>query len=287
MTFRSFIPKMEKRKTLRLKISPFSLKDTLECGQFFRYTKVADTYHVQCYDRIFVLWQEGDILYGEGVEEPFLSHFIRLEDDFDSILKEMDRDPIIHQAIQKYRGLRLLRQDPWECLFSFLCSSAKRVDHIRCMIESLCRCSGRRIRIGNNIGYGYPEPLCMKPSHSLEEIRAGFRISYLLNANQCMDRNQLLRLKRLPYHEARQELMRLSGIGKKIANCILLYSLDFLEAFPMDTWMKKGLQRVYFGGKKATEKAVEEFAVSHFGSHAGYAQLYLYHFWRQNPSTLK
>ena len=277
---------MEKRKTLRLKISPFSLKDTLECGQFFRYAKLADTYHVQCYDRIFALRQKGDILYGEGVGEPFLRHFFRLDDDLGSILEEIDRDPAIHRAIQKYPGLRLIRQDPWECLFSFLCSSAKRVDHIRCMIESLCRHSGRRIRIGNTISYGFPGPLCMEPSRSLEEIRAGFRTSYLLDANRCMNRDRLLCLKRLPYLEARRELMRLPGVGKKIADCVLLYSLDFVEAFPMDTWMKKGLRRVYFGGKKATERAAEAFAAGHFGPHAGYAQLYLYHFWRQNPSAL-
>jgi len=278
--------KMEKRKTLQLKIHPFSLKDTLESGQFFRFTKVSDSYLVQCYDRMFVLWQKGDTLFSDGVEESFIRRLFRLEDDFDSILGEIDRDSIIRQAIQKYLGMRLIRQDPWECLFSFLCSSAKRVDHIRCMIESLCRCSGRKIRFGNNITYGFPEPLSIKTSHSLGRIGAGFRTSYLADANQCIDRKQLLNLKKLPYREARQELMRLSGVGGKIADCILLYSLDFLEAFPIDTWMRKGLQRVYFHGKKATEKEMEEFAANHFGPYAGYAQLYLYHYWRQNLQSI-
>jgi N-glycosylase/DNA lyase len=77
--------------------------------------------------------------------------------------------------------------------------------------------------------------------------------------------------------------MNLSGVGKKIADCILLYSLDFLEAFPMDTWIKKGLQKDYFDGKRVGEKELEEFVSKHFGRYGGYAQLYLYHFWR-NPS---
>ena len=199
-------PEMEKGKTLQLKIPSFSLKETLECGQFFRFTKVLDSYLVQSYDRMFVLRQEGDILFSDGVEESFIRKMFRLEDDFDSILREIDRDPIIHQAIQKYRGMRLIRQDPWECLFSFLCSSAKRVDHIRCMIESLCRCSGRKIQFGNNISYGFPEPLSHSNLSSLGGIGAGFRTSYLANANQCIDREKLLHLKELPYHEARQEL---------------------------------------------------------------------------------
>ena len=265
---------------LRLKITPFSLKDTLECGQFFRYTQVADTYHVQSGDRIFLLWQKEETLFFEGIEEDFIRSFFRLDEDMESILKEIDRDPTLHQAIEKYRGMRLIRQDPWECLLSFLCSSAKAIVHIRCMIESLCRFSGKKIFSGNTISYGFPEPRCIQNSLQLREVRAGFRTSYLVKANQCIDREQLLHLKNLSYREARQTLMELSGVGKKIADCTLLYSLDFLEAFPIDTWMKRGLQQAYFGGKRVTEKAMEAFVSEHFGRYAGYAQLYLFHFWR-------
>jgi N-glycosylase/DNA lyase len=77
--------------------------------------------------------------------------------------------------------------------------------------------------------------------------------------------------------------MNLSGVGKKVADCVLLYSLDFLEAFPMDTWIKKGLQRDYLNGKRVGEKALESFLSDHFGPYAGYAQLYLYHYWRNQP----
>jgi len=98
-----------------------------------------------------------------------------------------------------------------------------------------------------------------------------------------MDRSQLLSLRSLSYKEAREQLMSLSGVGKKVADCTLLYSLDFLEAFPMDTWIKKGLQKIYFKREKPGEKVMEEFASNHFGPYAGYAQLYLYHFWRHFP----
>lgn len=271
--------------TQPLKLHPFSLKDTLECGQFFRYTKAMDTYLVQSSNRIFFLRQKGDRLFFEGVEEDFIRRFFRLDEDFDSIVNEIDLDPVMHRAIETYRGMRLIRQDPWECLLSFLCSSAKAIAHIRSIIESLCRYSGRKVHFGNTLGYGFPEPRCIRDSLQLEEVRAGFRASYLVKVNECIDRSQLLRLKELPYKEARQTLMRLSGVGKKIADCTLLYSLDFLEAFPIDTWMKKGLQKVYFGGKRVGEKAMEEFVASHFGPYAGYAQLYLFHFWRHHPPS--
>jgi N-glycosylase/DNA lyase len=117
----------------------------------------------------------------------------------------------------------------------------------------------------------------------LESVKAGFRTNYLVNASRCIDRDQLLSLKGFPYKEARRQLMSLSGVGKKVADCTLLYSLDFLEAFPMDTWIKRGLQKVYFEGKKVGENTMEEFVSNHFGPYAGYAQLYLFHFWRNDP----
>ncbi len=269
--------------TGRLRIHPFSLRDTLECGQFFRTTKVLDTYIVQSSDRIFSLWQKGDILFYEGIEESFLVDFFRLGEDFESILKMIDRDAVIHQAIQAYRGMRLIRQDPWECLISFLCSSAKAISHIRCIIELLCRSSGKKIFWQNHSGYGFPEPQSIETSVQIESVNAGFRTAYLVKAIRSVDRAQLFELKNRPYPEARKKLMNLSGVGKKVADCVLLYSLDFLEAFPIDTWIKKGLQHAYFGGKRMGEKETEKFVASHFGPFAGYAQLYLFHYWRNHP----
>ncbi len=268
--------------TSRLRIPCFSLQPTLECGQFFRFTKILDTYIVQSSDKIFSLRQRGKDLFYEGVEESFLIQFFRLDEDLDLIYREIDRDPVIHLAIEAYRGLRMIRQDPWECLISFLCSSAKAIPHIRSMIEVLCKSSGRKVSWGNTIGYRFPEPHCIETPLQLEPVRAGFRTKYLLKASQCTDRSRLLSLRSLPYKEARDQLMRLPGVGQKVADCTLLYSLDFLEAFPMDTWIKKGLKKVYFKGRKAGEKAMEEFVSDHFGRFAGYAQLYLFHFWRHS-----
>jgi N-glycosylase/DNA lyase len=271
----------------RLRTHPFSLSDTLECGQFFRFTKVMDTYIVQSSNRIFSLYQKGDFLFYEGVEESFLVDFFRMDEELDSILKEIDRDPIIHRAIERYRGLRLIRQDPWECLISFLCSSAKAIPQIRLMIEAICKSGGKKVLYGNYMGYGFPEPHCLGNPLRLESVRAGFRKAYLVKANQCIDRNQLLVLKDLSCRDARKRLMTLSGVGKKVADCTLLYSLDFLEAFPIDTWIKKGLQKVYFGGRTVGEKEMEQFVSNHFGPYAGYAQLYLYHFWRNYPEAIQ
>jgi N-glycosylase/DNA lyase len=148
------------------------------------------------------------------------------------------------------------------------------------MIEGLCRSSGKPIAWRNHRGYGFPEPNGIETPLQLESVQAGFRTHYLYKANRCIDRSKLLDLKNLPYGEARKTLMTLSGVGKKVADCILLYSLDFLEAFPMDTWIKRGLRRDYFKGKDVGEKTLESFLFDHFGLYGGYAQLYLYHYWR-------
>lgn len=268
-----------------LQVRSFSLRETLECGQFFRFTHFQGTYLIQSSGRIFTVWQKGDSLHYEGVEQRFLVHFFRLDENLDEILQEIDRDPTIHQAIDRHRGLRLIRQDPWECLISYLCSSAKSISHIRSIVECLCKASGRKIQLGNYIGYEFPEPSCLKSSHGVQWIGAGFREAYLLKASRCVNRDELIALKQLSYPEARKSLMKLAGVGKKVADCTLLYSLDFLEAFPMDTWIKRGLSKTYFKGKRAGEKEMEAFVSSHFGPLAGYAQLYLYHFWRSHPPS--
>jgi len=266
-----------------LRIYPFSLRDTLESGQFFRFTRLGGSYLIQSHHRIFSLSQKGDLLFYEGVDKKFLTEFLRLNDDMGQILREIDRDPVIHQAIRKYSGMRLIRQDPWECLLSFLCSSVKSIPQIRVMIEALCQSSGEKIRWKEHVGYGFPEPRSIQNPFQLESVRAGFRTDYLIQTHRCIDRRQLLALKGFSYHEARKILMELPGVGKKVADCTLLYSLDFLKAFPIDTWIKKGLQKIYFNGRKVGDHAVEEFVSDHFGPYAGYAQLYLYHFWRNHP----
>ncbi len=266
----------------KLKVNLFSLKDTIECGQFFRFTKVKDTYIIQSRDKIFSVKQKFDNLYYEGVDDLFLINFLRLDDDLEFIYREIDKDPIIHQAILKYRGLRLIRQDPWECLISFLCSSAKRVSHIRSIIESICKTYGEMITYKNIIGYGFPEPDMIDDLSKLDLVGLGFRKEFLKLACRHVDREMLQKLKNLSYKEAKNELIRISGVGKKIADCTLLYSLDFTEAFPVDTWIKKGMQKTYFNGKNVSYREIESFVSDHFGPYAGYAQLYLYHYWRNN-----
>jgi N-glycosylase/DNA lyase len=273
--------------TGRLEAPPFSLEQTLECGQFFRFTRTGEDYLVQTSGRIFRIRQKGRELFASGADEAFIRRFFRLDDDLPEILRAIDRDPVINRAIAASPGLRMIRQDPWECLVSYLCSSAKAIPQIRSIVEALCRCSGRRLSLENFVSYDFPDPHCLSHHRGLDSLGAGFRAAYLAEVGRGIGRHELEGLRRASYEEARGRLMALPGVGRKVADCVLLYSLDFLEAFPIDTWIRKGLESAYFEGVKTSERQLEAFVASRFGPLAGYAQLYLYAYWRRHPEELE
>jgi N-glycosylase/DNA lyase len=198
----------------------------------------------------------------------------------EEVYRQIGKDSFIRRAIELYRGLRLIRQDSWECLISFLCSSAKNIPHIKCIVEQLCRHYGKAVSLGNYRGYGFPSMDQISESRDLGGIKAGFRTRYLLEAGRRAKSMDLNTLRKLEYHDAKRELMIFPGVGEKIADCVLLFSLDFTEAFPVDTWVRKAMHRGYHRDKRLTDRAIREFACHYFGRYAGYAQQYLYQFAR-------
>jgi N-glycosylase/DNA lyase len=263
-----------------LEVKDFTLHDTLNSGQLFRYIDFGDHHLVHAGNRLFNIWQKGERIFFEGVGREFISQFFRLDDDLGEIYRQIGKDPFIGGAIELYRGLRLIRHDPWECLVSFLCSSVKNIPHIKSIVEHLCRHYGPPVSLGNYRGYGFPSPERINEAGDLGEIKAGFRARYLLEVSRRAKSMDLVALGKLKYGDAKKELMTLPGVGEKIADCVLLYSLDFHEAFPVDTWIKKAIRMGYQGEKNLTDRQIREFAHGYFGQYTGYAQLYLYHFVR-------
>ena len=263
-----------------LDVKEFTLHDTLNSGQLFRYIDFGDHYLVHAGNRLFNISQKGSRIFFEGVGEEFISRFFRLDDDLEEIYHRIGKDPFIRKAIELYRGLRLIRHDPWECLVSFLCSSAKNIPHIKCIVEHLCRHYGSSVSLGNYRGYGFPSPVQINEGGDLRSIKAGFRTRYLIEVSRRAKSMDLIALGRLKYGDAKKELMALPGVGEKIADCVLLYSLDFTEAFPVDTWIRKAMRMGYQGEKNLTDRRIREFSHGYFGQNAGHAQLYLYHFVR-------
>jgi N-glycosylase/DNA lyase len=189
-------------------------------------------------------------------------------------------------AIGACRGLRLLRQDPWECLASFICSSTKQIVQIQQIVSLLCERYGEEVATPPNRSGARSFPSAMSLAKATEtELRAckmGFRAPYLLKAAQqvCHGELDLASLQEMPVELARERLMRLPGVGRKIADCVLLFAYGFQSAFPVDVWVIKALRQLYFRRRRVNLKRLQRFSAEYFGPYGGYAQQYLFHYAR-------
>jgi N-glycosylase/DNA lyase len=189
-------------------------------------------------------------------------------------------------AVSKCRGLRLLRQEPWECLGSFILSSTKQITQIQQIIRLLCQRFGVPVVVppDQEPAWAFPEAarLAACTEAELRDCKMGFRAPNLLRAARMVAAGEvdLEALRHRPEQEARRELIRLPGVGEKIADCVLLFGLGCASAFPVDVWVARALRRLYFPRTHPTARELRAYAARYFGGHAGYAQQYLFHYIR-------
>lgn len=255
-------------------VTDFNLQHSLESGQFFRYKKQDDGYYVTLRDNLFRVRQKGDFLEFEGVSENKLVNFFGLDCAYSEMLSALGHDFCLVPALKSCNGLRILRQDPWECLVGFVLSSMSNIKRITSNMQSLA--TGAELRLGKEISHTLPRPGKLTAIHS---ARLGFRAKYLAEINNTVTEAWLCKIAKLPYESAKQELMTLSGVGEKIADCVLLFGYGFTEAFPVDVWVQRVMQELYCHELKKPSQ-IAEFGRVRFGNHAGYAQQFLYH-WRR------
>jgi N-glycosylase/DNA lyase len=203
------------------------------------------------------------------------------------------------KAIQEFSGLRILRQDPWECLVSYICATYKSIPAIKNMIQRLCAKFGDETRFEGYSYHFFPTPatLTKATAAELEQCGLGYRAKYVAETAKMVHENcvDFGRLRSMQYEQAREELLRFPGVGRKVADCVLLFSLGKLEAFPVDVWMQRAILRHYaehlpreLVTKMKRDKPLGnvdherlgQFGRSYFGECAGYAQEYLYHYER-------
>lgn len=253
-----------------------NLKHTLDSGQIFRYRRENEGWRVIHGKYSFIVaWRKGSIE-SRGIPNAKLSAFFRLNDDYERIIKTINKDSIIADAIKKYPGLRILRQDPWECTISFLCSSATNIPRIKRDLNSIAQAFGEE----KEGIFLFPKIGEIDDEKKLRECGTGFRAKYIAEVNSTVTSTFFKKLKTKPYQEAKARLMELPGIGPKVADCILLFSCDHLNAFPIDTWGEKILKEDYNQHPKANYAKLSAFAQSYFSPYAGYAQQFLYH-WKR------
>ena len=290
-----------------LPVKDFDLAATLDSGQVFRWQFRDGAWHGILGQYALRLTQTPDGIHATAhapvTDWTFLRHFLQSDIRLDTILKTFPEDAPMTDAIAHCRGLRLLRQDPWECLASFILSSTKQIVQIRQIVALLCGRFGEPIaaelpwvppsrmrdRTPNVPAFAFPTPqrLAAATEAELRACKMGFRAKGLLHAARDITegRLDLERIRTLDYAAARAELTKLHGVGIKIADCVLLFAYGFDSAFPVDVWIERALQQLYFPRRRASHKRLHHFAATHFGPHAGYAQQYLFHYMRTRPTS--
>ena len=267
---------------------PFNLSASLESGQSHRWIKEDEWYSSIIGNTYIKIRQDvdGSIHFlsnrrNEAFNLGILNRYFRMDDDISNIYREISDDERVSQMVSLYPGLRLLRLDPWECLIAFICSANSNLSRIHQVMENMANHFGEPIRLANTVRNSFPRPqqLVEAGEIGLRRLGLGFRAPYVDQATRRVLEGtlDLELLIKLPYEEAKASLMECNGIGPKIADCVAVFSLEKLEAFPIDVWVRRALGEWYFPNQKIPpDKDLLKWAHGHFGPYAGYAQQYLF-----------
>ena len=268
-------------------VENYDLATTLGSGQTFRWRQTEGAWTGVAHDR----WVRLSAAPGRIIAETaapvsnwdWMRHYLQLDVDLAQIVGTFPIDEPMQAAVRACVGLRLLRQEPWECLASFICSSSKQIVQIEQIVALLSERFGEPIDVPDGHAPAYSFPGCARlaglPETALRECKLGFRAPYIRGAAQLVADGtvDLAGLHQLTLTEARTELLKLPGVGEKIAHCVLLFAFGFPAAFPVDVWIMKTLRRHYFPRRRANPARLKRFVETHFGPHSGYAQQYLFH----------
>lgn len=257
-------------------IECFNVELSLFCGQAFRWMKNEDgSFTGTVKGRVLNISQnENQIILKNTTKDDFeniWSDYFDLGRDYAGICRKFENDEYLKNAKEEYYGIRVLNQEPWEALCSFIISQNNNIPRISGIIKRLCENFGDRIDDEN---YSFPTYKRLKDVtvEELGVLRAGFRAKYIADAVSKLNSEEisLESIKKMPIEQARQELMKIKGVGAKVAECTLLYGFGRKEAFPVDVWVKRIMSELYPDGLPECTKDVE-----------GIAQQYLFH-WRRN-----
>ncbi len=302
----------------------FDIEDIMECGQCFHFTRLDDKdYELMAYGKYLHIRQFEEkadkknkgkakkdtvkidaskndtgcddkkncsriILYNTSLEDynEIWSKYFDMEVDYSDIKnKVLTFDDRLKEAITAKAGIRILKQDFFETLISFIISQNKQIPHIKQIVHTISERYGDKIVLPDERAvYTFPgvDRLYEVSEEELRECKVGFRAPYIRDAVCKVYNGEISedKLKRMSFNEARDNLMTIKGVGEKVANCVLLYGLSFTNAFPVDVWMKRIMEYMYFG-EDTKKEIIESFAYERYGEYAGYAQQYLFYYGRE------
>lgn len=271
-------------------IRNFDLVHIFECGQCFRWERQhGGNYIGVAFGKVLELEKNGeDLLVYNINEEEFRSIWIEYFDlnrDYGTIKEQLSKDPLLKKAVEFGHGIRILNQDPFEMVLSFIISSNNRIPMIKRGIKNISEKWGKKIIYKGNEYYSFPDINDIKNA-SLEELGAcglGFRAKYIYETvmgiyNKTWDLQWIMAQSAKECH---LELQKLTGVGPKVADCIMLFSMGKNEAFPVDVWVKRAMEHFYLAPKLSLKK-VRDYGIDKFGELSGFAQQYLFYYAREN-----
>ena len=263
-------------------VTDLDLAQTLDCGQSFRWVEREDGgFDGVAFNRSVTVRLDGTDLYIENADErdrELWHSYFDLGLDYGKISAEISAiHPILADAAKYAPGIRILRQEPYEALCTFIISQNNNIKRIKGIVQRLCEQFGDRLPDGT---YAFPdaEKMASLTADDLAPLRAGFRNRYLVDAARKVTDGDvdLEKCRGCDYDEARRELMQITGVGVKVADCTLLFGLHRIEAFPLDVWMKRAMATLFPG-----------MTPGDFGQYAGIAQQYIFHYSRMNPKLFE
>jgi len=267
------------------KFSEINLDYSINSGQVFLWEKYDNSWYGINGSDILAIYPESNKI--RSLSKKPIDIF-RQDDDSAQIIQSITKDKIVKNAVKRFPGLRLLRQDPFQCYISFIVSSNSNIQKIRLVLQNLCKKFGTKIRFDGREFFLFPEAkkLAKAESYDLMATGMGYRTKSVKEASIAVTSGEIDfdYLKKTNYQTTKESLVKIYGIGNKIADCIMLFSLEKLDSFPLDRWMIRVLQKYYLDkfsitSKTISEKAYEELhnkIVRHFGPYAGYSQQFLF-----------
>ncbi len=254
-------------------VKEFDLRQTFDCGQAFRWEELQDgTWGAIVGDRYTRIGKENDniIIYNESVDNfPFWKNYLDLDRDYDKIIKKISENKTLKLAAEQNSGIRILRQDRWEVLCSFIISQNNNIPRIKGIINRLCEGFGEK----TEGGFTFPtaERLSNLSPDDLAPIRAGFRARYIIEGAKKYYNNEIdhALLQNGDIESARKELMKITGVGVKVADCTLLFGYGRIDALPRDVWIKRAIEQFFDGSFPECANGYE-----------GIAQQYLFNYIR-------
>lgn len=281
-------------KKYKIKVDEYFRLEKILYGQCFRWKLTPEGKYVGVVDNnVIKIWQEKDIVYFYALYnndiEAFIHNYFDMDTDYKKIITSIKRksnNPLLNEIIKYSKGTRILNQSIFEIVISYIFSASNNIPRIENSIERLSQLYGNKMEFENNIYYSFPTIEQLKKVSSdeyKEKIRIGFRAPYVEKTVKDIYTNgyDLEKIMKMDTESARKKLMELQGIGPKVADCILLFSMHKKDVFPIDTWIEKVMKK-YFNDEKLTKKQIQQLINNEFGKYKGIINHYMFYWGREN-----